>query len=145
TGVLRALLSVDEQGSVSFTLQDKQGQPHVEAKVADYGDPSIRLRDREGNVRAVFHLIDDVPEMTLLTGRQFDDKHHYISLRLLADNEGPRLVLNDADGRTRAVYFVDDKGPAMIFFDENKEISHWEPKGDCPACYYINRFLHPNA
>jgi hypothetical protein len=104
SGVVRAVLGVNDEGEVLFALNDAQGHTHADISVTADGLPRVELLDSAGNTRAVAFVDEhDSPSLAL-----FDGQTARLSASVL--RTGPFLALMDEQSNRQVTLAAGEQG-----------------------------------
>lgn len=118
SGLIRAVLGVQPDGSTRFALQDRDGRPRLQLTLLADGSPGVALKDREGRNRAVLALPPDEMAQIVFADR---DGNNRASLGLSGDH-GSTLMLADPTGEPRAFLAVGVDGtPSLLLYERAGE------------------------
>jgi hypothetical protein len=114
SGVVRAVLGVNDEGEVLFALNDAQGHTHADISVTADGLPRVELLDSAGNTRAVAFVDEhDSPSLAL-----FDGQTARLSASVL--RTGPFLALMDEQSNRQVTLAAGESFAEAVFEDPSR-------------------------
>lgn len=110
TGLARADLYVDEDGSVRFALSDRAETQRMRFSVRPDGSPGIALQDAAGNNRVVLALLPDETGNLVFADKQAATR----AVFGLSSDQRANLVFSDPAGTPLVALGVDGEGQTSL-------------------------------
>ncbi|MGD8277553.1 MAG: hypothetical protein PVH00_05980 [Gemmatimonadota bacterium] len=142
-GVPRGTWRIEDNGSATMSLNDRNGIERIRMRVLDNGAPGVALADAKGRSRVVLSLLN-------LTGMLVfaDDDDNMRAMLGLTDDGSSSLVFADQTGEPRLSMGVEGEGRPFSMTDSTdaSETGGFATRGDelrqPPACVHHRPDLH---